>query len=82
MSIWDNQESLRKLGELRAGKRARSDRLTFDCFHLKYRDDRAYCDLGKRLGRAQDGFISLLMVLRGMTSGACKNCEDFTTEEE
>lgn len=80
MSIWDNQGFLEHKEEQRA--RRRSDRLTFDCFHLKYEGSRAYCDRGKRFGQTGDGSMSLIAVLGGITSKICKNCEDFTTEEE
>lgn len=81
MSVWDNQEFLKIQEERRAAKRFNSGRLTFDCFHLKYRGDRAHCSLAKRLGTSRDGSLSLANVLRGITSGTCRGCKNFITEE-
>lgn len=81
MNIWEDREALDKLQELRGVKRG-SERLTFDCFNLKYKEDRAYCSTGRKLGTAKDGSLALITVLRGITSSVCKNCEDFTGEEE
>lgn len=82
MSIWDSIESLDKLEQQRAEKRITGGRLTFDCFNLKCKGDRAYCSKGLMLGQAKDGSIALITVLRGITSGACKKCSWFTTDEE
>lgn len=82
MSIWEDKEALDKLEKQRVLKRFSSGRLTFDCLNLRCRGDRASCSLGKRLGQSKDGSLALIRVLRGITSGVCRNCEDFTTEEE
>ena len=50
--------------------------------YLKFKGDRAYCAKGKLLGQSKDGSIALIVVLRGVTSGACKNCGDFMGDEE
>ena len=52
-------------------------RITFDCFHLKSKKDRVYCDLGNLLSQAKDGSMDKLSVLRGVTSGACKGCLNY-----
>ena len=81
MNIWEDKESLDKLEQVRTVKR-KSGRLTFDCLNLRCKDDRAYCSKGKLLGRAKDGSLDLLTVLRGMTSGTCKGCGDYSSDEE
>lgn len=81
MSIWEDREALDKLQELRDVKRG-SERLTFDCFNLKYKEDRVHCARGRKLGTAKDGSLALITVLRGITSSVCKNCNDFVTDEE
>jgi len=81
VSIWNDKEQLDKLEQMRAGKRG-TGRLTFDCGNTVVRGDRVYCSLGKLLGQAKDGSLSLLVVLRGITSGTCKNCREYSSEEE
>lgn len=80
MNIWGNPERLKSLEELRLNKKG-IGRLTFDCFNLKSIGERAYCSKRKRIGQAADGSMSLIAVLRGKTSGVCRNCKDFTTDE-
>lgn len=81
MSLWDNQEILARWEQARAKKRE-SGRLTFDCLNLRCQEDRAYCSKGKLLRLTRDKAMALIAVLRGETSGTCRNCEDFTTEVE
>lgn len=81
MNIWDNELLLAKLEQQREKKRQREGCLTFDCLHLKVYGDRAYCELGKHLGQADDGSLALITVLRGVTSSVCRNCKEFITEE-
>ena len=73
MSVQDNPilEDQRNLRRLHQG------RISFDCFNLKAREGRAYCAKGHLLGRAKDGTLDLTTVLRGVLSGACRNCKDF-----
>jgi len=73
MDIWEDD----KLEALRDQARERIGRITFDCFNLKIRGDRAYCSKGYLLGRAKDGTLALITVLRGVTSGVCKDCIDY-----
>jgi len=80
-TIWDNKKILERLELLRDKMRKEGKRLTFDCLNLKHKGDRAYCSLGKRLTMCNDGTIALVTVLRGYTSGTCKECLDFSTEE-
>jgi len=82
LNIWNNTELLDKLERQRSAKRETSGRLTFDCLNLRCKEDRACCSKGKRLGQAKDSSLFLLSVLRGLTSGVCKTCEDFITDEE
>ena len=65
------------LEEQRSQMRARIGRITFDCFNLKEKGDRAICSKKHHLGRAKNGTLALLAVLQGVTSGACKDCTDF-----
>lgn len=81
MSIWDDMEALDKMETQRDSMRSLGKRMTFDCFCLRYKGDRAYCSQGMRLGQARDGTISLKVVLRGITSGTCRDCTFFSTEE-
>jgi len=81
VSVWNDKEALRKLEAERDIKRLNSGRLTFDCLHLKWKDDRAYCELGKILGQSKDRTVGLVAVLRGITCGVCRNCKDFIGEE-
>ena len=79
-TIWDNPELLKKLENQRALRRL-SGGLTFDCMRLKCKDNRAFCSEGRRLGQSRDGSMALISVLRGITSGMCRDCRDFITEE-
>jgi len=81
MSIWDNQDLLEELEKRRGYLRARGRRLTFDCLNLKCRDERAYCSRGYCLRISGDGGLTLMTVLRGVTSSVCKNCKEFNTGE-
>ena len=75
--IWDKPEVLDKFELMRNEKKDRSKRITFDCFNLKCRGDRAICSKGKMLGSSKDGSMSLFTVLRGTSSGACLECKDY-----
>lgn len=79
-NMWDNEPFLDRMEKERAIRKLKGQRLTFDCLNLRFRDDRAVCSLGKHLGQAEDGSLLLVSVLRGVTSGVCKNCKDFNTE--
>ena len=81
MDIWNNKELLDKLEQRRAVKRV-TGRLTFDCLRTRFRGDRVYCSRGKLLGQAIDGSLALITVLRGITSGTCKGCKDYSSDEE
>ena len=82
MSIWDNLGLLEELERKRNSLRAGGKRLTFDCLNLKCSGDKAVCSEGWRLSLASDGALTLLTVLKGISSGSCKDCKDFITEEE
>ncbi len=81
MSVWNNKELLDKLEQQRFVKRD-TGRITFDCFNARPKGDRVFCSKGKLLGQAKDGSLALITVLRGITSGTCKNCEDYSPDEE
>ena len=81
MSIWNDKEQLDKLDKQRSIKRE-TGRITFDCYNARPRGDRVFCSKGKLLGQARDGSLSMVLVLRGITSGTCKDCEDYNPDEE
>lgn len=81
MNIWDDKALLEKLENDRDKLRDDGKRMTFDCLKALVKGDRVVCSLGKRLGQASDGGITLTQVMRGICSGACKNCGDYTVEE-
>ena len=81
MSIWDNEGQLARLEKERATKRVQGERLPFDCMNLICRGDRVYCKLGIHLGRAYDGTMPLITVLRGMVTSVCSRCEVYTEDE-
>jgi len=71
------QGEMDRLGVEREFRR-RHGRITFDCFELKSSGKgRVYCSKGRLLGRAKDGSMDELSILRGITSGACKDCPDY-----
>ena len=82
MNIWDNLTVLDALERQRDELRRRGGRLTFDCMNLASGKDRARCLKGHILGQARDGSLALISVLRGISSGTCKGCGDYNTEEE
>lgn len=61
----------------RDSKRKELGKLTFDCFQLKEKGDRAYCIKGHPLGRANDGTVPLRLVLGGLLARVCKDCKDY-----
>ena len=77
MNIWDNTEMLDRLEKNRSTLRAGGKRLTFDCMKNMVRDERVFCREGQRLGVARDGGVGLCAVLRGVTCGCCRGCEEF-----
>ena len=81
MDIWEDKELLDKLEQQRATKRV-TGRLTFDCQNTLVKGDRVFCSKGKLLGQAKDGSLALIVVLRGITSGTCKGCGDYSSDEE
>ena len=78
-NIWSDQGVLGKLEKERDEKQGR---LTFNCLELRCGGDRAWCSKGHKLGQARDGSLTLISVLRGTTSGTCKGCSEYSTEEE
>ena len=81
MDIWDNKEMLDKLEAQRAWKR-KVRRLTFDCIHSKVNGRRVHCSKGLVLGQAFDGSVALITVLRGLSSGTCRVCTWYETDED
>jgi len=82
MNIWDNKDLLDRLEKQRDSVRESGKRLTFDCFSLKVKGDRAHCSMGIRLGQAKDSSLDIVTVLRGICSGSCKKCAYFNTEDD
>ncbi len=79
--IWDNESALIRLEKQRDARRRANGRLSFDCYNLKFKGDRAYCSKGERLGRAKDGSMKLISVLQGITAGACIGCKNYTADK-
>jgi len=70
-------EQMDKLEAQRVDKQKRG-RITYNCFNLKYnKDGRVQCSKGRLLTRSKDGSMDELSALRGITSGACKDCPDY-----
>ena len=82
MDIWEDEGTLDKLEKQRVLKRFGSGRLTFDCLKATVKGDRVFCSEGRLLGQAKDGSLALITVLRGITSGTCKGCKDYSSDEE
>ena len=80
-NIWDNESALIRLEKQRDARRRAKKRLSFDCYNLKFKGDRAYCSKGKRLGRARDGSMKLITVLQGITARACIGCKYYTADK-
>uniref|UniRef100_A0A6M3KAX9 Uncharacterized protein n=1 Tax=viral metagenome TaxID=1070528 RepID=A0A6M3KAX9_9ZZZZ len=76
-NIWEDRDALTKLETERNKKQGR---LTFNCMNLKCQGDRAFCSKGHILGQAKDKGLALISVLRGITSGACKDCKEYVEE--
>jgi len=75
MDIWDDKDKLARLEEQRDKLRKQGKVMTFDCMNAIVKGNRVFCSKGKRLGQARDGSLDLMLVLRGICSGSCKNCE-------
>lgn len=77
MDVWNSIE----LELMRDEARKKLGRISFDCYNLKlspcFKGKRVYCAKGHPLGRAKDGTLDLMFVLRGMLAGACKECGDY-----
>lgn len=83
-NIWRDPDGLDNLENLRDKKRikSRGQRQTFDCFRAKPDGDKVYCSLGHQLSsNSNDGRMSLIAVLKGMTSSTCKQCPDFDGDD-
>ena len=81
MDIWKDTEALDTLENQRDTKRG-AGVLTFDCMNTVVKRDRVFCSKGKLLGQARDGSLALIVVLRGITSGTCRDCEEYTPSDE
>lgn len=81
-SIWDSPNTLAMLEEQRDERRRKAGRISFDCLNLKVRGDRVICAKGKLLGSSRDGSIALITVMRGVLLGSCRECSEFTKEED
>lgn len=77
MDIWNDPE----VEKLRDSRRERSGRIAYDCLNLKVREDRAVCAKGHCLGQAEDKTYNLTYILKGITPGICKSCQDFDSME-
>ena len=59
-------------------------RLTYDCMNAIVKGDIVVCKKGhpfRARGRSTKTGISVLAILRGTSSGECRNCEDYNGED-
>jgi len=71
-----------KLAQMRIQKR-RHRRITYDCMNSIVQGDSIICKKGhvlKSIGRRKTPGLSLLSVLKGISSSVCKNCQDCDEE--
>ena len=71
-----------KLTQMRIQKR-RHRRLTYDCMTAIVQGDSVTCKKGhvlKSIGGRKTPGLSLLSVLRGISSSVCKECQDYDEE--
>ena len=79
--IWEDTKNLDIMEEQRNQRRAKGDKLTFDCFYTRIRGKRVFCSKEKNLDSvSKDGSMLLTTVLHGRTPTVCKNCSDFDGE--
>jgi len=78
-TIWDREDLLLKLQEDRETKKGRT---LFDCLKNTVKGERVFCSFGIPIGKSNDGSLSAVEMLRGVTPTTCKNCDKFVTEEE
>lgn len=72
------QESLEFI---RNKRRKGSGRVSYDCFNLKSKRDRAYCSIGYSLNNnSMDGSLALVSILKGWTPSICRECKHFNNE--
>lgn len=57
-------------------------RIPYDCFHAKLQGNKVVCAKGYNLRGKSSNVVSLLSVLRGISSSACKVCPDYENGEE
>lgn len=63
----------------------RKRRITYDCMNAIVKGDIVVCKKGhifKPWGRGTKPGIGVLTILRGMSSSACRNCEDYDEETD
>lgn len=83
-NIWDDSNFLYSAEIRRIVKRSNNneDIITFDCYNLGSKNEKAYCKKGYVLDKqAKDGNMSLASILAGRTSSVCKHCKDFNGGE-
>jgi len=82
MSIWDNEKALKEAEERRGVLRAKGKRLAFDCLNLKCHGERGSCSKGHSLSKSQDGSVDMRIILNGITPNACRDCKEFSCDED
>lgn len=75
--IWDDVSRLDLFEQKRDEHRKRIGRLSFDCFNLHSKGDRAFCKLQHPISDTKEGDMHLWAVLKGTTSSVCKGCKEF-----
>lgn len=71
-----------KLAQMRIQKR-RLRRITYDCMNSSIHGDIVICKEGhvfKRIGLKKAPGLSVLSVLKGISSSVCKSCQDYDEE--
>ncbi len=78
-TIWDNPELLDKLEKQRDEARAGTERISFDCIHLKVgKYQNPHCKIGIQLTNDDTDKDTLLSVLRGCCFSVCKSCPSYS----
>ena len=56
-------------------------RVTYDCLNAIVDGERVKCNIGRHIGRAADGSMSLVSVLSGRSSSVCQDCKDYCADK-
>ena len=65
------------LEDKRERARGEGRRLVYDCTNNAVYGDRVYCTKECAIGKAEDGSLSLVQVLKGIGPAICQECRDY-----